>query len=88
MERIYDNLAVARKTIGVTRQQLESARASFKILKRKYEEGMATQVEYLDAQTTLTNAEINAIISKYDFYITYAEFEKITASYQLDNVFK
>jgi outer membrane protein TolC len=85
IERIYDNLIVARKTINVTKKQIESADASFKIVRKKYEEGVAAQVEYLDAQTTLTNATINAIITKYDFFIIYAEFEKITARYQLEN---
>jgi outer membrane protein len=85
IERIYDNLIVARKTINVTQQQIESTEASFKIVRKKYEEGIAAQVEYLDAQTILTSAAINAIITKYDFFIIYAEFEKITARYQLEN---
>jgi len=85
VERIYDNLIVARKTINVSRQQIESAEASFKIVRKKYEEGTAAQVEYLDAQTNLTNAAINAIITKYDFFVTYAEFEKIAARYLFED---
>ena len=82
VERIYDNLTVARKTIDVARQQVESAQASFKIIRKKYEEGVSAQVEYLDAQTTLTNAAINEVISEYDYYITYANFERIVALYK------
>jgi outer membrane protein TolC len=82
VERIYDNLTVARKTIDVARQQVESAQASFKIIKKKYEEGVSPQVEYLDSQTTLTNAAINEVISEYDYYITYADFERIVALYE------
>jgi outer membrane protein TolC len=82
VERIYDNLTVARKTIDVARQQVESAQASFKIIRKKFEEGVAAQVEYLDAQTTLTNAAINEVISEYDYYITYANFERIVALYK------
>ncbi len=82
VERIYDNLTVTRKTIDVARQQVESARASFKIIRKKYEEGVAAQVAYLDAQTTLTNAAINEVISEYDYYITYANFERIVALYE------
>jgi outer membrane protein TolC len=82
VERIYDNLTVSRKTIDVARQQVESAKASFKIVRKKYEEGIAAQVEYLDAQTTLTNAAINEVISEYDYYITYASFERIVALYE------
>lgn len=82
VERIYDNLTVARKIIDVAKQQVESARSSFKIISKKYEEGVAAQVEYLDAQTTLANAAINAVISEYDYYITYANFERIVALYE------
>jgi outer membrane protein TolC len=82
VERIYDNLSVARKTIDVARQQVESAEASFKIIRKKFEEGVAAQVEYLDSQTTLTNAAINEVISEYDYYITYANFERIVALYK------
>jgi outer membrane protein TolC len=82
VERIYDNLTVARKTIDVARQQVQSAQSSFKIIRKKYEEGAAAQIEYLDAQTTLTNAAINEVISEYDFYITYANFERIIALYE------
>ena len=82
VERIYDNLTVTRKTIDVARQQVESALASFKIIRKKYEEGVAAQVAYLDAQTTLTNAAINEVISEYDYYITYANFERIVALYE------
>ncbi len=82
VERIFDNLTVTRKTIDVARQQVKSARASFKIIRKKYEEGVAAQVAYLDAQTTLTNAAINEVISEYDYYITYANFERIVALYE------
>ena len=83
VERILDNLNVAFKTIDVAKQQLESARESFKIIRKKFEEGIAAQIEYQDAQTTLTNAAINEVISTYDYFITYATYERIVASYQL-----
>ena len=53
-------------------------------LTKKFEEGIASQVEYLDAQTTLTNAAINEVITRYDYYITYAEYERIVAAYNLN----
>ena len=81
VERIYDNLKVAQKTIGVAEQRAQSAEASFKIMRRKFEEGVAAQVEYLDSQTTLTNAAINSVIARFDYYITYADFERIAAIY-------
>ena len=83
VERIFDNLNVAEKSIDVASQQVESAEASFRIIRKKFEEGVAAQIEYLDAQTTLTNAAINEVISEYDYYITYAQFERIVALYNL-----
>jgi outer membrane protein TolC len=80
VERIYDNLRVVRKSIDVAEEQVESARLSFKIVQKKYEEGIASQIEYLDAQTTLSDAAINSILTRYDFYITYAEYDRIVAS--------
>jgi outer membrane protein len=84
VERIFDNLNVARKMISVVKQQFESSKASFRIVRKKFEEGIASQVEYLDEQTTLTNSAINEVISRFDYYITYAEFERIVAGYVLD----
>jgi outer membrane protein TolC len=85
VERILDNLHVARKSISVAQQQFQSARASFRIVRKKFDEGIASQVEYLDAQTTLTNSAINEVITRYDYYITYAEYERIIAGYNLNN---
>ena len=84
VERIFDNLNVARKTILVVKQQFESSKASFRIVRKKFEEGIASQIEYLDAQTTLTNSAINEVITRYDYYITYAEYERIVAAHKLD----
>ena len=82
VEQIFNNLAVARKTIDVAKEQVKSAEASFKIIKKKYEEGISAQIEYLDAQTTLIDASVNEAIAEYDFYITYADFERIVALYE------
>ena len=83
VERIFDNLAVARKSVDVAEEQVQSARLSFKIVNKKYQEGIASQIEYLDAQTTLSDAAINAVLTRYDFYITHAEYERILALYTL-----
>jgi outer membrane protein TolC len=48
-------------------------------VKRRYEEGQASLIEFIDAQTTLTQAEENVIISKYTYLSDYAEFEKVSA---------
>ena len=73
------NYEIAKKTIKATEERLESFRKSFKIVKRKYAEGMAPQIEYLDARNKLTQAEVQAVIAKYDLKQKYAMLEQVTA---------
>ena len=82
VKRVYDDLMISRKSIDVAEQRFKSSQASFNIISKKYEEGVAAQIEYLDAQTNLTRASINEAISEYDFYITYADFERYVALYK------
>ena len=83
VQEAYDNVYVASKTITSATERLNSAQKSFKIIKKKYDQGMAPQIEYLNARTSLTNAEVNQIIVKYDYFIKYAEFERVAAFYGL-----
>jgi outer membrane protein len=79
VKEAFKNLKVAMKAIERSRNMVESARKSFKIVKRKYHNGISPQIEYLDARTTLTRAEIENIIAVYDFHIKCAEFERAAA---------
>jgi outer membrane protein len=56
--------------------QVKSAREGFRLVNRKYNEGQSTLVEFLDARSTLTQAEANLIISRYTYLSDFAEFEK------------
>jgi outer membrane protein TolC len=70
-------------TVKVSEEGLHSAveqekytSESFNIVSKKYEQGMATHIEFLDSRISMTNAQINKIIKQYDFLIGIAEFEK------------
>jgi outer membrane protein TolC len=80
----YDDVVVARKSIGAARDRLASSQKTFDIVSKKYGEGMAAQIEYLDAQTTLKEAEINLIVTTYDYHIKMAELERAAALYPLE----
>ena len=84
VRQAYDNLQIAVKKIDAANQQLNSARASFDIIKKKYAQGMSSQIEFLDARNSLTNAEINLILAVYDYHIYCAEMERIAATYPLN----
>ena len=79
VQEAHDNLIVARKAIISAKERLNSVRKSFRIIDKKYRQGMSPQIEYLGARTALTNAEISQVIVKYDYCIKYAEFERVAA---------
>ena len=82
----YHNLIVASKTLLAAQERVESARQSFRIVSRKYREGMSPQIEFLDARTTLTNAEIGDIIARYDYQIRRGEYEHVAALLDLEGL--
>lgn len=81
--RAYEDLRVVIQSIDAAQQALVSAEKSFDVVRKKYQQGMASQIEFLDAQNTYTQAELNTIIVNYDYFIKQAELEKTTAMYEL-----
>jgi outer membrane protein TolC len=45
-------------------------------VRRRYEEGLATPVEFLDARTALTEAELNRVITVYSYAIRWVDLER------------
>jgi outer membrane protein TolC len=79
----FDDALVAEKNIAVAEARLRAAEESFKIVSKKYAQGQAAQVEFLDSRTAFTNAGINAIITRYDALIKQVEFERVAATLNL-----
>jgi outer membrane protein TolC len=69
-------LRAAEIGLVAAESQVKSAREGFRLVNRKYNEGQSTLVEFLDARTSLTQAEANLIISRYTYLSDFAEFEK------------
>jgi outer membrane protein TolC len=76
---IMNELLTAEKGIMAAESRLKNAAEGFRLVNRKYEEGQASLIEFIDARTNLTQAEENLIISRYQYLSCFAEFEKITA---------
>ncbi|MFA5815236.1 MAG: TolC family protein [Bacteroidales bacterium] len=74
-----NELKSAQAGIESATSQVKSAREGFRLVKRRYEEGQANLIEFIDARTTLTQAEENVIISRYTYLADYSEFEKVCA---------
>jgi len=74
-----NELLTAEKGITAAETRLKNASEGFRLVNRRYEEGQASLIEFLDARTTMTQAEENLIISKFSYLSCFAEFEKVTA---------
>jgi outer membrane protein TolC len=74
-----NELQTSEKAIEAAEARLKNAREGFRLVSRRYEEGQANLIEFIDARTSLTQAEENIIISKFSYLSAYAEFEKVTA---------
>lgn len=74
--RAWHELTAASAKVKAAEDEVVSARSAFKMIKRKYEEGTANLLEFIDARNALTDSETNYIISTYDFQIRKVAFEK------------
>jgi outer membrane protein TolC len=80
---LYYEVEAVEKAIIAAQQEKLSASKSFEIINKKYNEGQASLIQFIDARTTMTSAEFNVIIATYDYKIKYAEFERAVCLYEL-----
>ncbi len=83
---VYNRFMLAQKKIEVAKKQAISSEESFKIINRKYSEGIVALVEFLDARRNMTNSQINRILSNYDYHASFAELERVTSFYKLNKM--
>ncbi len=80
----YYDLIASAESVRASEEELYSASNAFRVINRKYSEGQATLIEFIDARSTMTQAEMFLIISKYDFHIKYAELERVACLYPIE----
>jgi outer membrane protein TolC len=80
VQQAFDRLATARDSLGAAQARADAARAAFRIASRKRDEGVINQVEFIDARSTLTRAELNFILTRFDVLARRAELEYATSS--------
>lgn len=80
---LYYEVEAVEKAIIAAQQEKLSATKSFEIINKKYKEGQASLIQFIDARTTMTSAEFNLIIATYDYKIKYAEFERAACLYDI-----
>jgi outer membrane protein TolC len=72
----YYELETTLKSIELAEAQKEAAQKSIRLVNKKYQQGQANLVQFMDSRTRLTNSEQQLIITKYDYQIKLAEFER------------
>jgi outer membrane protein TolC len=79
VRQAYDAVTVARVAMQAAADRLSAARRSYELVARRHAEGMAPQIEYIDARTALTAAELNNILTQYGHAASYIELERVAA---------
>jgi outer membrane protein len=75
VRQAYDNLATASASLATAQARAAAARAAFAIASRRRDAGMASTLEFLDARSALTGAELNENQSRCDLLQRQFEFD-------------
>ncbi|HEY5809945.1 MAG TPA: TolC family protein [Povalibacter sp.] len=80
VQQSFDRLQTARDSLSTAVARSEAARAAFRIASRKRDEGVINQVEFVDARSTLTSAELNQNLTQFNVLARSAELDYATSS--------
>jgi outer membrane protein len=81
----YDAARVASRAITTAADRVAAARRAFELVARRREEGLASQVEFIDARTAYTRAELNEILTRYSYAMRWVDLERAAALRDLDD---
>lgn len=73
--------AVARTAIETAEAQLEAADRTWQLVRRRAEEGLAPPIELSEARVARTAAQLNAVLTTYDYYLRRVELDRAAALY-------
>ena len=80
VQQAFDRLTTSRDSLATAAARADAARAAFRIASRKRDEGVISQVEFIDARSALTGAELNHILTRFDVLARRAELEYATST--------
>ncbi|MFH1861000.1 MAG: TolC family protein [bacterium] len=79
----YLNLLEAEEEVNMMKITVSQAEENFRILEGKYQEGMATNIEVLDAQLLLSNSRLSYYQSLFDYELAMAKLDKAMGNLRL-----
>jgi outer membrane protein len=69
VEAAYLSMMAAKETLDSQNQTTELARESYRLAENQYRNGMATNIDVMDAQIAQNQAEINYLQAQYDYVL-------------------
>lgn len=80
VQQALDELNTTADSLKTAGARAEAAHAAFRIASRKRDEGVINQVEFIDARSALTSAELNLNRTRFDLLARQAELDYATAA--------
>lgn len=80
VQQALDRLETSTDSLATADARAQAARAAFRIASRKRDEGVTSQVEFIDARSSLTGAELNLNVTRFDVLSRQAELDYATAA--------
>jgi outer membrane protein TolC len=80
VQQSLDRLDTSADSLATAEARSEAARAAFRIASRKRDEGVISQVEFIDARSSLTGAELNLNVTRFEVLARQAELDYATAA--------
>lgn len=80
VQQALDRLQTAADSLATAEARAEAARAGFRIAGRKRDQGVINQVEFIDARSALTSAELNLNLTRFALLAREAELVYATAA--------
>ena len=76
VRKAYNNLIASEKNILTTQVAVKQAEEEYKISQVKYDEGVGTNLEVMDAQEKLTESQTNFFTALYSYNVSKAQLDK------------
>ncbi len=80
VQQALDRLLTANDSLATAAARADAAAAAFRIAARKRDAGAISQVEFIDARSSLTAAELNLNVTRFAVLARQAELDYATAS--------
>jgi outer membrane protein TolC len=80
VQQALDQLETSADSIATAKARAEAAQAAFRIASRKRDEGVINQVEFIDQRSSLTSAELNLNVTRFELLSRQAELDYATAA--------